>query len=239
MPVDARVEIAVEDVEGARAAVAAGAHRIELCASLCEGGLTPSLGLLQAVRAAITAELVCMIRPRGGGFVYTPAELQIMARDIGHARAAGADGVVFGCLAADGGFDVAAMRTLVAAAGPLCVTCHRAFDAIADADAALEDLVALRVRRVLTSGGKATATAGAENLARLVTRAGSRLVVLPGGGVRSHNVGDLLRRTHAREIHSGAGAIGPDERSAPGVPCSRWRTDADEVAALVRAIANA
>ncbi|MBK9129920.1 MAG: copper homeostasis protein CutC [Phycisphaerales bacterium] len=235
----ARVEIAVEDLAGARAAAAAGAHRIELCASLLTGGLTPSLGCLQVVRKSVAIEVACMIRPRGGDFVYSDDELEAMVRDIGHARDAGADGVVLGCLSAAGRIDRAGLQRLVAAAGRLPVTFHRAFDAIADPDAALGELADLGVARLLSSGGARTAEAGAEALTRLMARAGSTLIVMPGGGVRSHNAAAIVRATGAFEIHSGAGGpVGGDD-AAPGVPGTRWHTDAAEVGALVRAVGDA
>lgn len=238
MPPTVRVEIAVEDLAGARAAAAAGAHRIELCASLLAGGLTPSLGCLEEVRKSVAIELACMIRPRGGDFVYGDDELAAMVRDIGHARDAGADAVVLGCLDAAGRLDRAGMRRLMRAAGPLPVTFHRAFDAIADSDAALDELGDLGVARLLSSGGARTAEAGASTLARLVARAGATLIVMPGGGVRSHNAAAIVRATRAPEIHSGAGGpVGADD-AAPGVPGGRWHTDAAEVEALLRAVAH-
>lgn len=234
-----RVEIAVEDLAGARAAAAAGAHRIELCANLLAGGLTPSLGCLHMVRRIVAVEVACMIRPRGGDFVYGGDELEAMVRDIGHARDAGADAVVLGCLTATGRIDFAAMQMLLAAAGPLPVTFHRAFDAIIDPEAALAELIDLGVARLLSSGGARTAEAGAGALARLVARAGAALVVMPGGGVRSHNAAAILRATRASEIHSGAGRPVASDDAAPGVPGSRWQTDAAEVEALVRTVAEA
>lgn len=235
----ARVEIAVEDLAGARAAAAAGAQRIELCASLLTGGLTPSLGCLQVVRKSVAIEVACMIRPRGGDFVYSDGELEAMVRDIGHARDAGADAVVFGCLSAASRIDRAGLQKLMAAAGPLPVTFHRAFDAILDPDAALDELVDLGIARLLSSGGARTAEAGVSALSRLVTRAGTALVVMPGGGVRSHNAAAIVRATGAIEIHSGAGRPVGVGDAAPGVPGTRWHTDAAEVEALVRAVADA
>src|SRR5688572_29621086 len=146
------VEVAVDSIAGAAAAAAGGADRIELCNDLGAGGLTPSLGLFDAVRAAVRVPVFVMIRPRPGDFLFDPGELGVMQRDLEHLRAAGAHGIVTGVLRADGAIDADAMRALVAAAAPLPVTCHRAFDLCDDAIAAIDALAALGVVRVLTSG---------------------------------------------------------------------------------------
>ena len=197
-----QVEIAVDSLASARAARAGGAARVELCAALRDGGLTPPADLLAA---AVAEGIVCfvMIRPRPGDFVYDDAELEAMRRAIRRARHAGARGIVTGALTGDGGrIDEAAMRPLIDEAGDLPVTFHRAFDRLADLPAALEALVGLGVARVLTSGGAATATAGADAIADLVARADGRIGILPGGGVREANVRELIARTCVTEVHT-------------------------------------
>jgi copper homeostasis protein len=196
------LESCVDSLESATASARGGADRIELCANLDAGGTTPDIDLIRRCSEAIDRPVFVMIRPRGGDFCYDAADLQIMTRDIGLAKSAGARGIVVGALAADRTIDVDAMRRLIHAVRPLPVTCHRAFDAAGDLDEALDTLVTLGVDRVLTSGGAPTAAEGAEVIADLVTRAGDAVVVMAGGGVRARNVADLVRRTKVREVHA-------------------------------------
>lgn len=203
------VEICTDSVDGVRAAQAAGADRVELCASLFEGGITPSAGMIAAARAASPIRLHVIVRPRGGDFLYGPDEAAAMLHDIGVAKSLGADGVVIGALTAEGDVDTALAEKLVAAARPLAVTFHRAFDMARDPFNALEDLAALDVDRLLTSGQEATVLEGAELIAELVRRAGERLVVMPGGGITARNVARVLAATGAREIHFAALATEP------------------------------
>lgn len=199
-----RVEVAVDSVAGALAAATAGADRVELCHDLDAGGLTPSLGLFDAVRAAVRVPVFVMIRPRPGDFLFDPGEIAVMQRDVVHLRTAGAGGIVTGALRADGAIDGEAMRELIATAAPLPVTCHRAFDLCASAAPALDALIALGVARVLTSGQAANALAGADLIRTCVQQAAGRLVVMAGGGVRDHNVRELIDRTGVREVHLSA-----------------------------------
>lgn len=201
------IEAFVHSEQTARAAEEAGADRLELCGP-GEGGLTPSPELLDAVMATARVPVHVMIRPREGGFVYTPAELSLMREGIVAAKDAGAAGVVFGVLGADGALDVAVMRELTALARPLRVGCHRAFDRTPDPDAALDTLLVLGVDLVLTSGHAPTALAGAAVLARHVRRAGDRLTVLAGGGVRAGNVHAVVEASGVHEVH--ARALEPD-----------------------------
>lgn len=242
------VEVAIDSVAGARAAEAAGADRLELCASLVEGGLTPSLGAIDAVRAAVALPVFAMVRPRAGDFAYDAAEFDVMLRDVAWLRAAGANGIVTGVLRPDGHVDRERLRALVAAAAPLPVTFHRAFDLCADPAAALEGLVAAGVARVLTSGQAADAPRGVEAIARHVARAGDRLVVMAGAGVRPDNVRELVVRSGVREVHLSAtvwraGAMQfrregvPMATTAPPDEHSRRETDGAAVAAVVAALA--
>jgi copper homeostasis protein len=195
-------ESCVDSVELAIASARGGAGRVELCANLDVGGTTPPGDLIRQCAEAIQIPVFVIIRPRAGNFCYGAAELGVMTRDIREAATSGACGIVFGALRGDGTIDTEAMRQLIDAARPLPVTCHRAVDVTRDIDEALDQLVELGVDRVLTSGGAPTAAKGAEVIADLVQRAGDALVVMAGGGVRAHNVADLVRRTKVREIHA-------------------------------------
>src|SRR5256714_3905595 len=201
MPAPILVEACVDSIESALAAARGGAHRIELCANLIEGGTTPSAGTLAVCRARLDIPIYVLIRPRGGDFLYSAAEFAVMLEDIGRAKQAGAHGVVIGVLRADGEIDADRTRELIAAARPLQVTFHRAFDVCRDASRALETLVALGVDRVLTSGQAATAPEGAERIAGFVRQAAGRMVVLPRGGVPPGNLADPGRAHRATEVH--------------------------------------
>lgn len=195
------VEVCVDSVESALAAQDGGANRVELCEDLPEGGTTPSAGLIEVCRERLGIPVHVLVRPRPGDFVYSDLELEVMRRDIALAARFGAAGVVFGALHADGTVDGERTRALIAAARPLSVTFHRAFDFTPDADKALDALIALGVDRILTSGQAATAREGTRILARLVSRAAGRVTILAGGGVNEDNVAEIARRTGVREVH--------------------------------------
>jgi copper homeostasis protein len=196
------IEAAVESLEDARAAVAGGAHRLELCASLDAGGITPDRALIASVLAHVHVPVVVMIRPRPGGYVYSRAELDRMRRDVALAVVLGAAGVVLGALNERAHIDVSATRELMGAAHGLPVTFHRAIDETRDVIASLDALVSLGVARVLSSGAAATAMEGVETLAAMVERAGRTPSVVAGGGVRWHNVVELVRRSGVHEVHA-------------------------------------
>jgi len=195
------VEACVDSVASALAAERGGARRLELCDALFDGGTTPSAGMIAACKEAVSIPVFVMIRPRGGGFVYSDVERDVMRRDVVAARDLGADGVVIGGLRSDSSIDLGLVRCLGEAAHELPVTFHRAFDLTPDPQAALESLVDAGVQRVLTAGGASTAAEGASVLAKLVRQAGSRLVVLAGGGVREENVQTLVSVAGVREVH--------------------------------------
>jgi copper homeostasis protein len=199
------LEVAVTTPEEARRAEAGGADRLELCVGLEVGGLTPTVGLLRAVRECTGLPVYVLVRGRTGGFVYTPGELSVMAADAEALVAAGATGIVFGALTAERRVDRAACARL-AALSPGRAVFHRAFDFVANPIAALDDLIELGFERVLTSGGARTAEAGATHLAALVQHAGWQIEVLPAGNVRPHNVADLVRETRCDQVHSSARA---------------------------------
>lgn len=196
------LEACVETVEAAVAAEAGGAHRVELCVQLDLGGTTPPAGLIYAAVARLGIPVFVLIRPRAGDFVYDEAERETMRHQVAVARALGAGGVVIGGVTATGEVDDALVAELRRTAAPLSVTFHRAFDVVREPRIALERLSSLGVERVLTSGQAPTAIEGAELLAALVRHAGSRIGIVAAGGVRAHNVGELVRRTRVKEVHS-------------------------------------
>ncbi|RUY42394.1 copper homeostasis protein CutC [Mesorhizobium sp. M7A.F.Ca.CA.002.07.1.1] len=198
------IEICVEGIEGLLAAQAAGADRIELCASLVEGGITPSLGTIRAAIEQANVPFHVMVRPRGGDFLYSATEYASMLADVSALRELGVPGVVFGCLNADGTMDEARMSELTQAAGPLNVTCHRAFDMTREPAEALESLIRSKVGRVLTSGQRDTAIEGLPLLADLVRQAGDRIVILGCGGLDLHNIAEVRSRTGLSEMHFAA-----------------------------------
>ena len=195
------VEACVDSVASAVAAERGGANRVELCDALFDGGTTPSAGMIAACKDAVSIPVFVMIRPRGGGFVYSETERDVMRRDIAVARDLGVDGVVIGGLLPNGNVDLALVRMLVECAGALPVTFHRAFDLTPDLEASLDSLAEVGVRRVLTAGGASSAAEGASTLASLVKHAGSRIVVMAGGGVREENVQRLVSTSGVREVH--------------------------------------
>ncbi len=195
------VESCVDSVASSLAAERGGARRVELCGALFGGGTTPSAGMIAACKGAVSIPVFVMIRPRGGGFVYSDAERDVMRRDVVVARELGADGLVIGGLRPDDSVDFALVRFLMEAAHELPVTFHRAFDFTPDLEASLELLADAGVQRVLSSGGAATAADGATVLADLVRRAGSRLVAMAGGGVREDNVRSVVSVSGVHEVH--------------------------------------
>ena len=197
------IEVCVDSVASAVAAERGGARRVELCSNLLEGGVTPSAGLIELVRARTSIGLQLMVRPRGGDFCYTPEEFETMRRDIMAAKKLGADGVVVGILNADGDVDVERTRELVDLARPLSVTFHRAFDMSADLFRAVECICTTGADRLLTSGGEKTAPQAVEQIARLVEAARRRIAIMACGGINHHNAASIIEQTGVREIHVG------------------------------------
>ncbi|TQM03733.1 copper homeostasis protein [Pseudoxanthomonas sp. 3HH-4] len=200
------LEIAAGSLGSALAAQDAGADRVELCEGLASGGTTPSYGTLALARERVRIPLFVLVRPRAGDFLYDARETEVMLRDIEMCVRLGCDGVVIGALQADGDIDLPLCGRLVAAAGPLQVTFHRAFDAARDPVQALEQVIALGCRRILTSGGQATAMEGADRIAMLARQAAGRVTLMPGAGIDAGNVATLATLTGAREFHASAKA---------------------------------
>jgi copper homeostasis protein len=196
------VEAAVDTLGSALSARRAGAGRIELCANLHDGGTTPSAGLMAAAVERAGIPVFTLIRPRGGNFVYTRAEISLMLYDIVLAGALGVHGLVTGALKPDYDIDTDHLKSFVGVANGLPVTFHRAFDFTPDLPAALEQLIDCGVTRVLTSGGARTALEGADTIARLVDLAGDRITVVAGGGIREDNVREVIARTGVNEVHA-------------------------------------
>ena len=197
------LEVCVDTSEGLATAIAAKVDRIELCADLGVGGLTPTPGML-AMAATAPMPVYAMIRPRQGDFVYGPEDRAVMLGDIAAVRQAGLAGVVLGASRRDRSLDEDTLAILCGAAEGLGTTLHRAFDLVPDPEAALATAIRLGFERILTSGGVSDAQGGRERLRKLVTSAGGRISIMGGGGVTPANVGDLLRSTGISEVHASA-----------------------------------
>ncbi len=197
-----RFELCVETPEAARVAHAGGADQIELCAGLSGGGITPPADLMAAAIRGVPIPVSVLIRPRYGDFVFSPEDFELMRRQIEQARCAGAAAVALGVLLPDHRIDVCRTRLLVELARPMKVTFHRAFDATPDLSAALEDVIATGATCLLTSGGRPDVLAGAAAIARIRERAGNRLLVMAGGGLRLENLAEVVRRSRVTMLHS-------------------------------------
>ena len=197
-----KIEICANSVESAIKAQEGGAYRVELCAGIPEGGTTPPFGDMRMARQMLhQTKLHVIIRPRGGDFLYSPLEQEIMLHDIKVARQLGADGVVFGCLTAEGDVDMAAMKKLMNAVGDMNVTFHRAFDMCKDPFKALEQIIELGCTRILTSGQESNAVKGIPLLKELVKQADGRIIIMPGCGVNPGNIKQIAEETNATEFH--------------------------------------
>ena len=196
------LEICAGSVTSCLAAQDGGAGRVEFCDNLLEGGTTPSYGAIASARAKLTIQLNVIIRPRGGDFLYSDIEFDVMERDVVACKKLGVDGMVIGLLTADGDIDVPRTQRLVELAAPMPVTFHRAFDVARDPSKALEDIIDAGCNRLLTSGQEASAPEGAALIAELRQAAGKRLVVMPGAGVRLNNIARLVSETGCVEYHT-------------------------------------
>jgi len=227
------LEICVDSVESAVAAEAGGAQRVELCCGLAEGGLTPSAGLLRAVRSRIKIGIHVMIRPRGADFLYSEDELSIMRDDIAVAAQSGADGVVFGLLKTNGDVDVERTRELVELAHPMEVTFHRAIDMSRDLEASLESVIEAGAKRILTSGAAVNATQGSPRIAGLVQLAGDRIQIMVAGSIRPENVAQIATETRAQHFHAALRTLIPSAMKYENRTVHLGTPDADDYARYV------
>ena len=202
-----KLEVIAYNIESCHIAQQAGAHRIELCANPADGGTTPPYGFIKAARKNVSIELYCMIRPRGGDFLYSGADFEIMKTDVQIAKQLGCDGVVIGILNPDGSIDKDRCKKLVELAYPMGVTFHRAFDRVKDAHSALNDVIETGCERILTSGLQPECTEGATLIAKLIQQAADRIVIMPGSGLNAENIIEVAKITGAREFHTSAKCI--------------------------------
>ena len=199
------VEVCCSSLSEVREAVAGGARRVELCAAITCGGVTPSHATIKCItEAALDIDINVLIRPREGGFHYSDEEVDVMCHDIEFCRRMGVHGVVIGALTRNGEIDIEACRRMVEAASDLSITFHRAFDVCVEPLQALEQIIALGCDRLLTSGQKPSAEQGAERIAELISHAAGRIIIMPGAGITPKNIALIEQKTAATEFHSTA-----------------------------------
>jgi copper homeostasis protein len=198
------MEVCANSLSSALAAQEGGAARVELCDNLLEGGTTPSYAQIALARKMLNIQLYPIIRPRGGDFLYTDLEFELMKADVSMCRSLGCDGVVIGILKPDGSVDKERCGELIEQARPMGVTFHRAFDMTNDLFKALEDIIGLGCERILSSGGEASAPLGADVLAMLIAQAGDRIRIMPGAGINTGNIVALVKQTSLKEFHASA-----------------------------------
>ena len=200
----AQLEIACFNIESAIIAQDNGADRVELCANMNEGGTTPDFEITKAVRNVLSIDMNVMIRPRGGNFVYSDFEFEQMKSEISTFKKLNVDGFVFGILKEDGSVNIEQNKELVVLANPFPCTCHRAFDVVKHVNQSLESVIECGFKTILTSGEETNVVDGIDVLATLVEKANNRITIMPGGGLRSTNIGLLKERTNASFYHSSA-----------------------------------
>jgi len=206
-----QLEICTASAEDCVVAEANGADRVELNCALMLGGLTPSLGTVKESRQLVRIPIIVMIRPRAGGFCYSATEFSVMRRDLELALEAGADGIAFGILNADGSIDVDRCRQIISLAAGRQTVFHRAFDVTPEPVTALNQLIDLGVTRVMTSGQEASAYNGAANIAAYLQQAAGRIEILPAGGINRFTVADVIARTGCNQIHASMSGTSPDK----------------------------
>lgn len=206
-----KLEIIGFNIESCLAAQEAGASRIELCAGPGEGGTTPSYAFIKEAREKLEIDLYVMIRPRGGDFLYSDDDFEIMKNDVAICKQLGCDGIVTGILTTDGQVDKKRCKELIELAYPLEATFHRAFDRVADPFDALEDIIELGFERILTSGLKPKAIEGLEILSKLIEQSDDRIIIMPGSGIIAENITTIAESTTAKEFHSSASFVKQSE----------------------------
>ena len=205
-----KLEIACFNLQSALIAQKSGADRIELCGGIAVGGITPNLEIVQQARQLISIDLNVMIRPRGGNFVYTNEEFAQMKSEILAFKKNNIDGFVFGILNEDNSINVPQNAELITLAYPIPCTFHRAFDEVSDYEQSLEDIINCGFQTILTSGQKSNVVDGMEQLSKLVSKADNRIIIMPGGGLRSTNIQIVQQKTNANFYHSSAITDGSD-----------------------------
>jgi copper homeostasis protein len=208
-----QLEVCAFNIQSCLIAQEVGAKRVELCDNPIEGGTTPSYGTIKQVREKISIDLYPIIRPRSGNYYYSEDEYQIIKNDIEICRTLGCNGISVGTQTIDAKIDTEWLKRIVEWAGPMGVTCNRAFDGTPDLFEALEDLITCGCERVLTSGGAIGAPQGAQVLKKLVEQAGDRIIIMPGAGIKSGNISTLVNTCGAKEYHASARAIAPNPLS--------------------------
>jgi copper homeostasis protein len=206
-----KLEIIGFNIESCIAAQEAGANRIELCAGPGEGGTTPSYAFIKSARAKLQIDLYAMIRPRGGDFLYSDEDFEIMRNDVAICKELGCNGIVTGILTKDGKVDKKRCAALIELAYPLEATFHRAFDRASDPFDALEDIIGLGFERILTSGLKPKAIDSIELLSQLIKKSGERIIIMPGSGITSGNIITIAKITGATELHSSGSTLKQSE----------------------------
>lgn len=198
------LEVIAFDFESCKIAERAGANRIELCDNPADGGTTPSYGLIKSARKAVDILLYPIIRPRGGDFIYSEDEFNVMKEDLLVCKNLGCDGVVIGLLNKNGTVDADRTKALVEIAYPMGVTFHRAFDRTKDPFQSMEDLIKCGCERILTSGQRPTALEGIDLIKELINNASNRISIMPGSGLRAVNIKNIAVESGAYEFHSSA-----------------------------------
>lgn len=237
---DFTLEVIAFNIESCILAEANGVSRIELCDNQADGGTTPSYGFIKAARAILSIELYPIIRPRGGDFLYSDAEFDIIKSDVLLCKNLGCDGVVIGLLNADGTVDKERTKILTKLAYPMGVTFHRAFDRTNDMFEALEDIIECGCERILTSGQKPTAFEGKDNIKALIVKADNRIIIMPGSGINSKNIVEIVQYTGATEFHSSARNLIESKmqfsQSSMNEQLTSVNLNADEVRSIINAL---
>ncbi len=232
------LEICAGSLRSAIAAQEGGADRLELCDNLSVGGTTPSYGMIKICRSLLKIPVFPIIRPRGGDFIYSEEELEVMKQDIICCRELGCEGVVFGVLRADGTVDIQHCAELVFLAGNMEVTFHRAFDSCHDLERALEDVISLGFHRILTSGGQMYAENAIPTLKRLVKQAGNRISIMPGSGITDKNLLQIAMETDAFEFHTTAKKLMSGCGDSSVGTSNLYETDASTIKKMMRVLSQ-
>jgi copper homeostasis protein len=212
-----KLEVCANGLGSAIAAQEGGAYRVELCDNLTEGGTTPSYGQIAVAKKSLNIEIWPIIRPRGGDFIYSDLEFEVMKQDILNCKDLGCDGVVVGILNKDNTIDEERCRILMALANPMPVAFHRAFDVSDDLFRAMEEIISLGFVRILSSGGADTAMLGADKLKALIKQANGRIELMPGAGINLSNAAEILELTGAKSIHASLSTMVPAEQSGVSI----------------------